>query len=135
PADGFRVYPPASKVSVFVPFEVQACQQKLDQGPQMSVSAVGRSNCPPRSPLLPETAIWPGQVFRQVFGGRLLQEVNMVLPTTIWWPAHSQDVACWARRSRSASTPATSTTTAPTPQAPAPAPASPPTPTIHAPPS
>ena len=43
-ADGFRVYPPDSKVSVFVPFEVQACQQELDQGPQMSVSAVGRSN-------------------------------------------------------------------------------------------
>lgn len=43
-ADGFRVYPPDSRVSVFVPFEVQACQQDLDQGPQLSVSAVGHSN-------------------------------------------------------------------------------------------
>lgn len=43
-ADGFRVYPPGSRNSVFVRFKIQACQRSLESGPQMSVSAVGRSH-------------------------------------------------------------------------------------------
>lgn len=43
-ADGLRVYPPGSRTSVYVPFKVEACQRSLESGPQMSVSAVGRSH-------------------------------------------------------------------------------------------
>ncbi len=41
-ADGFRVYPPGSRASVYVPYKTRACQGKLGRGhSQLQVSAVG----------------------------------------------------------------------------------------------
>lgn len=39
-SDGFRVYPPDWRVSVFVPFRTDACQRDPGTGPQLLVSAV-----------------------------------------------------------------------------------------------
>jgi hypothetical protein len=41
--DGLRVYPPDSRVSVFVALRTQACQGDTGASPQMSVSAVGHT--------------------------------------------------------------------------------------------
>jgi hypothetical protein len=43
-SDGFRVYPPDSRVSAFVPYRTQACQGDTGSSPQLSVSAVGRAD-------------------------------------------------------------------------------------------
>ncbi|WP_375426663.1 DUF4232 domain-containing protein [uncultured Friedmanniella sp.] len=42
-ADGFRVYPPGSRASVFVRFPASACQRSTAGSPQLSVSPVGTS--------------------------------------------------------------------------------------------
>lgn len=40
-SDGFRVYPPASKTSAYVPFQTQACQRDPGNSKQLTVSPVG----------------------------------------------------------------------------------------------
>ena len=42
-SDGFRVYPPDSRSSAFVPFRTKACQHSLGSQHQLTVSAVGQA--------------------------------------------------------------------------------------------